>query len=380
MNLSQADIELFFKLWYALIWNVNQKHRIVPKFKRPVYGDRSITAEPIYAVRNKLWENPQWIDEFLRYNASAELTETERAIIAGWRDHFVKGDFIVVRHLANYSVFMPTDNNQKLYGVCGISDPIKVTLPLPIPFLVGAVLLPFKGKIICDGLFAPYSISLGKNIKDDLRMTYAEVKKSIGIIEVLGEPPVLAAPPAAKTPPPPKPVPPAVDTKGVNVPKAMFARYMEVAEIIESFCDKKLTAEYKEICLRALQKLCRKRPSPVAAGKARTWACGIVYAIGAANFIFDRSQPDYMPASEIAEWFGLSKSTAGNKAAEINKLLNISYYNTEFQLKSIADNNSTVWFVKVNGFLVDVRHMPREVQVVAFRKGLIPYIPADREG
>jgi hypothetical protein len=34
--------------------------------------------------------------------------------------------------------------------------------------------------------------------------------------------------------------------------------------------------------------------------------------------------------------------------------------------------------LNVNGLLMDVRHAPREVQEIAFQKGLIPYIPADR--
>ena len=34
---------------------------------------------------------------------------------------------------------------------------------------------------------------------------------------------------------------------------------------------------------------------------------------------------------------------------------------------------------EVNGLLVDVREMPREVQVIAYEKGMIPYIPADQE-
>ena len=38
-----------------------------------------------------------------------------------------------------------------------------------------------------------------------------------------------------------------------------------------------------------------------------------------------------------------------------------------------------VWMLQVNGFMVDVRHAPREVQEIAFKKGLIPYIPADRQ-
>ena len=34
---------------------------------------------------------------------------------------------------------------------------------------------------------------------------------------------------------------------------------------------------------------------------------------------------------------------------------------------------------EVNGLLVDLRSMPREVQQIAFDKGMIPYIPADHE-
>ncbi len=35
--------------------------------------------------------------------------------------------------------------------------------------------------------------------------------------------------------------------------------------------------------------------------------------------------------------------------------------------------------LSVNGLLMDIRQAPREAQEVAFRKGLIPYIPADRQ-
>jgi len=139
---------------------------------------------------------------------------------------------------------------------------------------------------------------------------------------------------------------PVVDTKGANVPKAISARYMEIAEIIEGFCDDKMNDEYKEICLRALQKLCRKRPSPLITGKARTWACGIVYAIGSNNSIFDKSQPINMTADEISGWFELSKSTAGNKATEISKLLGLSYFNAEFSLHAIIDRSPFLWLLK----------------------------------
>jgi hypothetical protein len=43
------------------------------------------------------------------------------------------------------------------------------------------------------------------------------------------------------------------------------------------------------------------------------------------------------------------------------------------------DDNPYVWMLDVNGFTIDARDAPRELQEVAFGKGLIPYIPADRE-
>ena len=38
-----------------------------------------------------------------------------------------------------------------------------------------------------------------------------------------------------------------------------------------------------------------------------------------------------------------------------------------------------VWMLQVNGFMVDIRHPLSEMQEIAFNKGLIPYIPADRQ-
>ncbi|MDR2183974.1 MAG: DUF6398 domain-containing protein [Clostridiales bacterium] len=55
---------------------------------------------------------------------------------------------------------------------------------------------------------------------------------------------------------------------------------MEIAKVIEAYCDLKLTAGYKEVCLEVLAKLARKRPSPLVSGRVNTWACGIVYTVG----------------------------------------------------------------------------------------------------
>jgi hypothetical protein len=43
------------------------------------------------------------------------------------------------------------------------------------------------------------------------------------------------------------------------------------------------------------------------------------------------------------------------------------------------DSNPMAWYTTVNGFIMDARLAPREIQEVAFAKGLIPYISADHE-
>ena len=48
-------------------------------------------------------------------------------------------------------------------------------------------------------------------------------------------------------------------------------------------------------------------------------------------------------------------------------------------LRSIVDRNPLVWMAEVNGLLVDLRDMPRELQAIAYEQGRIPYIPADQE-
>jgi hypothetical protein len=42
------------------------------------------------------------------------------------------------------------------------------------------------------------------------------------------------------------------------------------------------------------------------------------------------------------------------------------------------DSNPLIWMLTVNGMMVDVRHLPIEVQEVAYQKGLIPYVPGTK--
>ena len=164
----------------------------------------------------------------------------------------------------------------------------------------------------------------------------------------------------------------------MKIPKSMQDKYADISTIISDFSDKYLNEEYTAMSLSLLALLCRKRPSPILSGKPNTWACGIIYAIGKTNFLFDRSQTPHIRASELAGMFGISQSTAGNKASEIKRVANIKPLDPEWTLPSRLFDNPMVWMFKTaSGFMFDVRYAPRATQAEFFDAGLIPFIPAD---
>lgn len=161
------------------------------------------------------------------------------------------------------------------------------------------------------------------------------------------------------------------------VPKLMQTHYDEIINLTNNFCLKKLNKEYAQLCRLATAALCRKKPSPLQRGSHFTWACGIVYAIGFVNFLFDKANSPFVSAEELATAFNISKSTAGNKSKQIRTLLKMDPFDHRWYLPSRIADSPMVWMIAFNGFIVDVRTMPREVQEIAYGKGLIPYIPAD---
>jgi hypothetical protein len=164
-----------------------------------------------------------------------------------------------------------------------------------------------------------------------------------------------------------------------SIPTAARPAYDTIVALTDAFCREHLNAEYEALCRRLAGVLARKRPSPLTRGKPQVWACAIVRVIGWVNFLDDKTQQPHMKMTEVDEKFGVSMASGSAKSKAIRDLLKIRPLDPDWTLPSRMDDNPLVWMLSVNGFLMDIRHAPREAQVVAFEKGLIPYIPADRE-
>jgi len=159
----------------------------------------------------------------------------------------------------------------------------------------------------------------------------------------------------------------------------MQETYNVITTVTDGFCQAKLNEEYADMCRQLTAKLCRKRPSPLTRGRTKNWAAGIVHAIGTVNFAFDKSLSPHITIPDISSYFGVGKSSPASKSKEIRNSLNIGLMDPEWTLPSRMDSNPMAWHISVNGFIMDARSAPREIQEAAFAKGLIPYIPAGSE-
>jgi hypothetical protein len=112
------------------------------------------------------------------------------------------------------------------------------------------------------------------------------------------------------------------DLADLRIPVALRPAAAQVITLTDRVCADLLDEEYAALARHVIAKLARKRPSPLLTGRAATWVGGVLWALGQVNFLFDRA-------------------------------------------------------VRRPGRPYDARELPTELQVEAYRQGVIPlYVPA----
>ena len=184
MVLEKEQGHLFYRLWLPLLNYANEKYQVVESFFGPD-PSKGILPDRAVKVADRIWKNVSIIDEYMDIY-SDEMTEEELDIVTGWKN-FVRGTFVVERHLRKGSILVSADNDRTVYLVKGIfSDWRELLGDLPMPQMVDATLIPFQGDIIHDGLMRPYGICLRKSLADDVRNVYLEAKANNRIYTCIG--------------------------------------------------------------------------------------------------------------------------------------------------------------------------------------------------
>lgn len=182
MKLSKKDGDLFFNLMWSLQFYVNTKLHINSNINT-LEDYINLSQDEKLEVRTQLFECPSLIDDYAATNPDG-FDNNKLCIIKKWKA-FVKSDFYIERYLKNSAIFI---SNEKIYSVTALYEGFDEMIHKSyLPLYTKAILLPFNGKIIYDGILQSYSVSFGGGMKRSLRESYMKVKQNGRIISSLEE-------------------------------------------------------------------------------------------------------------------------------------------------------------------------------------------------
>jgi hypothetical protein len=183
MQLPPEQTARFYRIWLALLHDVNEQQHLVPPFPASEERNGLLPLSDELRLRNALWADDRLRERFIAANP-AGLSSADLAVVASWQ-YRRAGSFYLVRSLKKYTVFLSEDIPPRAYGVLGLSTPIEELAKRPLPVFAQAVLLPFEDKIIYDGLLQWYAVVFGPGIRSRLNAEYRNAQEREGIITTL---------------------------------------------------------------------------------------------------------------------------------------------------------------------------------------------------
>ena len=206
MLLTDDESKLFFKLHRTLMFFVNERLKVISNKLSTPEEFAALPPELRLKVGSALPGNIELIEEFVEQNPS-QLAKDELDIVRSWR-HLVAGDFYIFRHLKKHTVFLSWTQNPVAYGVTALTDPFEFLVGPYLPVMTKTVLLPFKDKIVYDGILVGPGMMLtfGGGARRNMNESYKLAKLRHGIVSSLpvsNEPLAMKPPKARPTPKPP---------------------------------------------------------------------------------------------------------------------------------------------------------------------------------
>jgi hypothetical protein len=187
MILSPTEAADFFTLLASLDTFTNRQLRVVPGLDDPD-AMREAPLQQRHRIRQELWGKPTLLDDFVETNPF-ELSRELLADASLFR-HAVSGRFFVERVLKKHAIFILVSQPTRVYAVEGLTEPIGDVLSrmhARSAVMLDAVLLPYRGRIVWDGIVSALPIHFGSGIRRSYKALYDRAKDRGEILETLGE-------------------------------------------------------------------------------------------------------------------------------------------------------------------------------------------------
>jgi hypothetical protein len=176
ITLSQVDVELFSKIWTAILIFTNDEKHIVKDFGHPQYYEE-FNEEDAYKIAKELWADDSIIDRFIK--ARPNVPKLWKKILKSWQQYHIEGTFLVMRQYKDFATLYD-EKNSCIWGVTGIFFPVAHFCDY-MPFTVNTTLLPFKDAIIYDSLMEGYRVHIQGNMRKHIMLEYNELLKKDGV-------------------------------------------------------------------------------------------------------------------------------------------------------------------------------------------------------
>jgi hypothetical protein len=191
-RLSENYYNLYLKLNHSLLLFVASK-----KKEKGIHHDirtrdefLKLSGEDKMKIRDSLLNDgdpADLIDEFVKSNPF-NFKEDELEIVSSWKN-YVSGSFFLIKLTKNGAIFLEQgkkDDDEKAYLVLALGTPFEYVLPVPPPaYLHNVMLLPFKGRIVYDGMFRADRIFIGHNMARSFRKACDDAILKYGLVESL---------------------------------------------------------------------------------------------------------------------------------------------------------------------------------------------------
>ena len=179
MRLSNRDAKEFYEIWFKLLQAINEKHNISPSLTKFVLGEVNMLEAS--KIRDYIWTHPESIEEVVDNYEKFGFNERELSVLEAWSNKHAYSEFVLVEHRSNHTIFMNSKDDNRLYAVHGIFNSLKKIYPARlVPIKMKTALIPFKNKIIYDGIFEEMYFDEDEIPHEMLPQTYREAKKKWG--------------------------------------------------------------------------------------------------------------------------------------------------------------------------------------------------------
>lgn len=178
MRLTEKEYQELLRLYHSMMLWAGKKKGIVAK-DVVLAKFKDATDFNKFACRQEIYTIPNFHNEYIKENPD-NFDKNELEIIEGFKN-YLKGRFYILKHLKEHSIFIKDDI---AYGVLAQKEPFSIVAGEAM-VMAEAVLLPYRGQIVYDGMLQIYNIGLGSGYRSSLTEVLNESKAKYGIVKSL---------------------------------------------------------------------------------------------------------------------------------------------------------------------------------------------------